>query len=237
MRDRSILAALMQCPSSSCNRKYTTIGAQTAPGADPASQFQKIAKTYPVRARDSSEPQPRSNAFAQRAQELARDKSRDANADHSNHDLFVRAADVRVPDEESKAAAARAADLAPPARDHFRRHHDFPGNSHSDRRADHDRWQRAGQDNAPENIRLARSHRSRRLKVAQIDASRAAHDVDDDREKCTEEGHESNRHLLRRPEEDRSRNPGKRRYWSQHLENGKAHAKRGSTDREEQANA
>src|SRR6202521_4356106 len=233
MRDRRILASLMQYPSSSCNRKYTTIGAQTAPGADPASQFQKIAKTFPVRARDSSEPQPRSNAFAQGAQELARNKSRDANADHSNHDLFVRAADVRVPDEESEAAAARAADLAPPARDHFRRHHDFPGNSHSNRRADHDRWQRAGQDNAPENIRLARSHRSRRLEVAHVDGARAAYDIDNDRVKRAQEGHERNRHLLCRPEKDRGRHPGKRRYRSQHLEHRKAHAKRGAADREE----
>ena len=47
-------------------------------------------------------------------------------------------------------------------------------------RTDHDRGQRTRQDDAPEYIGLARSHRSRCLKIAHVDRARAADYIDDD---------------------------------------------------------
>ena len=57
----------------------------------------------------SSQPQPWRHALTERAQQLARDKAGDANRDHADDDLLVRAADIGVPDEEPEAAAAGAA--------------------------------------------------------------------------------------------------------------------------------
>src|SRR4051812_48308830 len=86
----------------------------------------------------SAQPQPWRYAFAQRAQQFAGNKTGDADADHADDDLLVRAADIRVPDEETQPAAAGAADLAAPAGNHFRCDHDLPGDAHADRGADHD---------------------------------------------------------------------------------------------------
>src|SRR6185369_8989724 len=102
MDDRSRLASVIGDPhASSSRRRAARRGSPQVP-----------AWNYAAR---SSQPQPRRDAPAQCAKELARDEPRDADADHADHDLLVGAADVRVPDEKAETAAARAADLAPPA--------------------------------------------------------------------------------------------------------------------------
>src|SRR5487761_2345973 len=158
-----------------------------------------------------SQTQPGRDVLAQGAQQVAGNETGNADRDHADHDLIVRAADVGVPDEETQSAAAGAADLAAAAGDHLGRYHDLPGDTHADRRPHHDGRQRAGQDDAAENVPLGRAHRLRRLKIAYVYRFRAADHIDDDGVESAQKRHERDRHLLCRPEDNRQRHPGERR--------------------------
>src|SRR5437868_10985049 len=111
----------------------------------------------------SSSLQPWRRVAAQPAQQLARRKAGNADRDHADDDLFVRAADVRIPDEEAESAAGADGAARAAARDHLGRHDDLPRNAHADSGADDDRRQRAGQDDAPEDVPARRAHRLRSL--------------------------------------------------------------------------
>src|SRR5262245_44827304 len=98
--------------------------------------------------------QPWRHHFAELAQECARHVAGDADADHSDDDLVVGAADVGAPDEEAEPAARCPAHRsgAAAARDHLGRHHHRPGDPDADRGADHDRGQRSRKDDATEDV-------------------------------------------------------------------------------------
>ena len=52
------------------------------------------------------QPEPRRDVLAERAQQFAGNEAGNADRNHSDHDLLVRAADVGIPDEKAEAAAA-----------------------------------------------------------------------------------------------------------------------------------
>src|SRR5262249_23321836 len=97
---------------------------------------------------------PGGHPIADFSQQCARNVTGTPDTDHSGDDLSIRAADIRVPDEESEPPTGRAAHRAgaAAARDHLGRDHDRPGDANTDGGADHDGRQGAGQNNASENV-------------------------------------------------------------------------------------
>src|SRR5438034_1509386 len=72
----------------------------------------------------SSRLQPWRCVAAEPTQQLARREARDADRDHADNDLFVRATDVRIPDEEAQAAAGTDGAARAAARNHLGRDDD-----------------------------------------------------------------------------------------------------------------
>src|SRR5437764_9312105 len=101
-----------------------------------ASGGSAAAKRLSVGAMSSSRFQPWGCIATEPTQELARCEARNANRDHADDNLLIRAADIRVPDEEAESTARPDRSARAAARDHFGRDDDFPCDAHADRRSD-----------------------------------------------------------------------------------------------------
>ena len=100
--------------------------------------------------------------LANLAQDGARYVTGHPDTDHAGDDLRVGAADIGVPYKEAEPAAGGAAHRAgaAAARNHLGCHHHGPGNTDADGCANDNGGQYAGQNDATEDVKRRRGHRS-----------------------------------------------------------------------------